>query len=299
MSSACCGSENVPTISEANSSQNYMAPIQFAKDQVPLKIDSTWQGYQDSILANLGDDQLLMVRANSFEDEADAESLGMSRAKEVMKTLGLEESRVILNSDMVSEKFDSSIALVHIEIVDKEKDPAEDQNESAIAESVSNTKVAEPANEKAYAENEVQSKERRNVQSEERREIQSDESGGSLYNGKVQIKGSKTLIYFDENSTSELKDGEVKAYLNTIARKLSNNLKRVYITGHTDNEGSEAFNYNLGLKRAELLEGYLIRLGISPQRINTYSKGEKAPIESNDSEAGRQSNRRIELRIVN
>jgi len=121
----------------------------------------------------------------------------------------------------------------------------------------------------------------------------------AYYGNKVQQAGSKTLIYFNQNSKSELQDSEVKTYLRGLAGKLRNNLKIVYIIGHTDNQGSEAFNYNLGLRRAELIEGYLVRLGINPKRIRTYSKGESAPLDSNDTEEGRQRNRRIVLSVGN
>ena len=72
---------------------------------------------------------------------------------------------------------------------------------------------------------------------------------------------------------------------------------KVTVTGHTDNVGKAAMNLNLSKRRAENIKKMLVEKGIDGIRIQTFGKGETEPIESNDTEAGRAKNRRIEITI--
>jgi OOP family OmpA-OmpF porin len=69
----------------------------------------------------------------------------------------------------------------------------------------------------------------------------------------------------------------------------------VRVEGHTDSLGSEEYNQNLGRRRAETVRNYLVRGGVAPQRITVRSYGETRPIATNDTDEGRQLNRRVEL----
>ena len=109
--------------------------------------------------------------------------------------------------------------------------------------------------------------------------------------GKVAIYG----LYFDTDK-AELKP-ESTPSLNEIGKLLKSqpNL-RVYIVGHTDNAGG--FDYNMGLsqRRAKsvvdrLVQGY----GIASDRLKPVGAGLIAPVASNDDEAGRAKNRRVEI----
>ena len=70
------------------------------------------------------------------------------------------------------------------------------------------------------------------------------------------------------------------------------------IDGHTDSVGSASYNQNLSIGRAETVADYLVNRGIRPVRIEAYGYGEEYPVASNDSEAGRQANRRVELTLM-
>jgi outer membrane protein OmpA-like peptidoglycan-associated protein len=65
--------------------------------------------------------------------------------------------------------------------------------------------------------------------------------------------------------------------------------------GHTDNVGSEEFNQNLSEKWAASVREYLITQGIPQFSISSSGKGFSIPVASNDTAAGRQKNRRVEL----
>jgi outer membrane protein OmpA-like peptidoglycan-associated protein len=73
---------------------------------------------------------------------------------------------------------------------------------------------------------------------------------------------------------------------------------RVRIEGHTCSLGSEAFNHELSLRRAEsvrrILEGY----GIAPERLEVAGFGETRPVAPNDTRDGRAMNRRVELVLI-
>jgi outer membrane protein OmpA-like peptidoglycan-associated protein len=85
--------------------------------------------------------------------------------------------------------------------------------------------------------------------------------------------------------------------LNELARNLSKyNDSNLLIAGHTDAVGSSAYNQNLSEQRAESAARYLTAQGVS-RHIATAGLGEREPIASNSTEAGRQQNRRVEIAI--
>lgn len=74
---------------------------------------------------------------------------------------------------------------------------------------------------------------------------------------------------------------------------------RVLIEGHTDSVGSQEYNQKLSLQRAEAVKQYLNQRDIAPQRLSTRGQGMQRAIASNDTAAGRQQNRRVEVVIEN
>ncbi|HEY6484482.1 MAG TPA: OmpA family protein [Steroidobacteraceae bacterium] len=75
--------------------------------------------------------------------------------------------------------------------------------------------------------------------------------------------------------------------------------RTVSIHGYTDNVGSEGYNQGLSERRAESVKSYLAGQGIGSIRLSAAGKGEGDPVASNDSAAGRQQNRRVEIVISN
>lgn len=85
-------------------------------------------------------------------------------------------------------------------------------------------------------------------------------------------------------------------------RALAGTLQRypgseVLIVGHTDAQGSDDYNMRLSLRRAEAAANYLVQQGVARNRIRTSGRGEMEPIASNETDAGRQQNRRVEVAI--
>ena len=71
----------------------------------------------------------------------------------------------------------------------------------------------------------------------------------------------------------------------------------VLIVGHTDSVGTDAYNRSLSARRAASAEAYLVSRGVAVTRLRSTGRGETEPIASNDSEVGRQKNRRVEVAI--
>jgi outer membrane protein OmpA-like peptidoglycan-associated protein len=69
----------------------------------------------------------------------------------------------------------------------------------------------------------------------------------------------------------------------------------IEVDGHTDNVGSDEFNQTLSVERATAVRDYLIQQGVAEGSITAHGFGKMQPIASNETAAGRQQNRRVEL----
>jgi outer membrane protein OmpA-like peptidoglycan-associated protein len=72
----------------------------------------------------------------------------------------------------------------------------------------------------------------------------------------------------------------------------------IVVKGYTDTTGTEAYNQELSERRAKSVGNFMIGKGVDAGRVTAIGFGEQFPIASNDSEAGRQQNRRVELEII-
>jgi len=71
----------------------------------------------------------------------------------------------------------------------------------------------------------------------------------------------------------------------------------IVIVGHTDSNGSDAYNLTLSERRANAAVNYLVSRGVDRARLRAAGRGEPEPVASNDTDAGRQQNRRVEMAI--
>jgi OOP family OmpA-OmpF porin len=90
-----------------------------------------------------------------------------------------------------------------------------------------------------------------------------------------------------------------KAKLDDLVGKVKGiNLEVIIAVGHTDSEGTDAYNQKLSVRRAESVKAYLVSKGIEKNRIYTEGKGEKQPVADNKTKEGRSKNRRVEIEVV-
>jgi outer membrane protein OmpA-like peptidoglycan-associated protein len=73
---------------------------------------------------------------------------------------------------------------------------------------------------------------------------------------------------------------------------------RLLVSGHTDNVGNAAANVKLSKSRADAIKIYLVGKGVATDKVITEGFGAKKPIASNTTEAGRQKNRRVEMKVI-
>ncbi len=103
-------------------------------------------------------------------------------------------------------------------------------------------------------------------------------------------------LLFDFNSSALT--STTKENLNMLAQSLEEYPgTNVRIEGHTDSKGTEDYNLKLSVERAESVSTYLRSIGIDRSRLETYGYGESQPIETNETDAGRAQNRRVEVGI--
>jgi outer membrane protein OmpA-like peptidoglycan-associated protein len=110
----------------------------------------------------------------------------------------------------------------------------------------------------------------------------------------VTFKGDVT---FDTNST-EVRPG-LYSEINRVAGVLNqypNTLIRV--EGHTDGKGSSEYNMDLSKRRANTVKTLLVQRGVADSRIEVIGFGKTMPVATNETEAGRQKNRRVEIKIA-
>lgn len=104
-------------------------------------------------------------------------------------------------------------------------------------------------------------------------------------------------IYFDFDKTTLKSESFVE--LNKVVDFLKQNASvSIEISGHTDSKGSDTYNLNLSQGRSQSVVDYLIGQGIESSRLQAQGYGESKPIDSNDTEAGRANNRRVEFTVL-
>ncbi|MDR8365153.1 OmpA family protein [Pseudomonas sp. JL3] len=91
---------------------------------------------------------------------------------------------------------------------------------------------------------------------------------------------------------------EARSELDSLMAKLQNtDVVSVKVIGHTDSQGSDAYNQKLSERRASSVAAYLLSQGLAPNKLTSEGRGESQPVADNDTEEGRAQNRRVELHI--
>ena len=131
---------------------------------------------------------------------------------------------------------------------------------------------------------------------------QAEELRRDLEGAEVERVGEGIKITFNSGLMFDLDSYTLRPATKENLADLSKTLKKyddtnILIEGHTDNTGTDEYNLNLSEKRASEVGTFLTSQGVQRSRITTEGYGEGQPIADNDTQAGRQQNRRVEVAI--
>jgi len=127
------------------------------------------------------------------------------------------------------------------------------------------------------------------------------ETGRTTKFDNRQVKVGETIrldnILFDQ-SKAVIKNESKPTLEKVIAFMKSNPTVEVELSGHTSSEGERDLNLSLSYKRVKACKDYIVAAGIAEERLVAVGYGQDRPTASNDTEAGRIQNRRVEMRIT-
>ncbi len=120
---------------------------------------------------------------------------------------------------------------------------------------------------------------------------------------KIERVGEGIQLTFDSGILFKVGSSKLSPLAKTDLEKLAGTLKEypetnIIIDGHTDSTGGDALNLKLSQERAKAVHDYMVQQGVMASRLMTVGHGETSPVASNDTEAGRAMNRRVEIGIM-
>lgn len=118
----------------------------------------------------------------------------------------------------------------------------------------------------------------------------------------VQRSGNDLMLNIPNNVTFDFDSARIWSQGEGVLKNLAGVLTQypqtmIDVIGHTDNVGSDKYNQDLSDRRAQAVANKLRDYGVASQRLMVMGKGESQPVASNETEAGRAQNRRVEIKI--
>lgn len=113
---------------------------------------------------------------------------------------------------------------------------------------------------------------------------------------KAMLKASENLEFiYDKSIIVEESYSSLEGLTNILLVRKD---VKIQLDGHTDGDGTEAYNMKLSKNRVEAVKKFLVANGVEESRISTDYHGESKPIDSNLTESGKARNRRVEMKII-
>jgi len=131
---------------------------------------------------------------------------------------------------------------------------------------------------------------------------QAKELSQNIKGATVERVGEGIQVTFASGLLFAFDSDVIQAAAGTNLRELASSLQKysesqLLIVGHTDNVGDDSYNQSLSQRRANSAAAYLSAQGVARTRLSATGKGEAEPVTTNESDAGRQQNRRVEVAI--
>jgi outer membrane protein OmpA-like peptidoglycan-associated protein len=122
-------------------------------------------------------------------------------------------------------------------------------------------------------------------------------------NAQIVNTGSQLIVTLPQDILFDTGSAALSGGLRSDLNALAGSMNRfpnstVNVIGHTDSDGTAAFNQDLSARRAQAVSSVLIQSGVSANRIRSIGRGEDAPIASNLTAEGKRQNRRVEITIT-
>ena len=240
-------------------------------------------------LTALQGDAILATRAPVATKDAE---LAVQQAEIAQPDLGLAAHRVYI----ADRKVDTARALAQTKFAEEERTALNQQSEKArldsrtreadLAKSDAVTALAESASARSDADAALL------AASELQRQLEILQARPTD-RGLVLTLGDTLFA----TGKSELKSGAA-ANLDRLTAFMTEYPQRTAaIEGFTDSMGSDEYNQDLSERRADAVKSYLVRQGVETSRLSSTGRGENSPVADNESAAGRQQNRRVEVVI--
>jgi outer membrane protein OmpA-like peptidoglycan-associated protein len=133
-------------------------------------------------------------------------------------------------------------------------------------------------------------------------DAQAEDLQDKLPNATVERVGEGIQVTFDSGILFDVNSANLRSAAQQNLTDLARSLEEyegtdVLVVGHTDSTGEADYNQALSERRADAARNFLVGAGLEPGRVTAMGRGEMEPITSNDTEAGRQDNRRVEVAI--
>jgi len=131
---------------------------------------------------------------------------------------------------------------------------------------------------------------------------QAKELSQNIKGATVERVGEGIQVTFASGLLFAFDSDQIQSTAGTNLTELASSLQKypdsqLLIVGHTDNVGDDSYNQSLSQRRANSAAAYLAAQGVVRTRLATSGKGESEPVTTNETDAGRQTNRRVEVAI--
>jgi outer membrane protein OmpA-like peptidoglycan-associated protein len=136
----------------------------------------------------------------------------------------------------------------------------------------------------------------------QRMDKKANELDRELENAEVERVGEGIKVTFDSGLLFDFDSAALRSNAEQNLAEFAESMKdfeetKILIVGHTDSKGPADYNQQLSERRAQSASDYLDRQGLDSGRLITTGKGESEPVATNETEEGRQQNRRVEVAI--
>jgi outer membrane protein OmpA-like peptidoglycan-associated protein len=131
---------------------------------------------------------------------------------------------------------------------------------------------------------------------------QAEQIAQKIPGATVERVGEGIQVTFESGLLYDFDSDRVRGEAGTNLRNLAASREEypntdLLIVGHTDADGPSEYNEDLSSRRARAAADYLEARGVERRRLRTAGRGEREPVATNDSESGRERNRRVEVAI--